>query len=82
MALGPNPNLRLRFSASVPGGLAPKPFLLGAPEPHHKMLPAIQEETLPLGTEPSLQSRRNLHPIGHLRLPLPRETKARDRVSA
>ncbi|VCX38055.1 unnamed protein product, partial [Gulo gulo] len=46
MPLGPNPNPRLAFQASVPGSLTPKPSRLGTPEQHPRTPSATQEETV------------------------------------
>lgn len=71
MPLGPNPNTRLGFQASIPRGLFPKPSRLRAPESHPWSLPATQEETVPFRAVQIPQCRRNMHaPLRHPHLQL------------
>lgn len=60
--LGPNPNPRLGFQASVPRDLAPKPSRMGNSEPHPRTPPATLDETVPFRTAQKLGAREDCMP--------------------
>ena len=62
MPLGPSPNPRLGFQASISRGQSSESSTSGTPEPHHRSTPAPQEETGPLGAVRYPHSGKNLHP--------------------
>ena len=70
LTLGPNPNPRLAFQASIHRNWAPKCSRLGNQESHSRIRLLAQEERVLFGAVQCPQSRRFLHmALGHPYLP-------------
>ena len=64
LGLKPKPNFC--FPISVPTAMAHTPFRLGLLEPHHRMVPGLSKETVPIPLATTLQIRRKFQgPRGH-----------------